>query len=441
VKRAIRDHAKDFVAVIVLMAIGLGVSYYILQQQRLRIPVLEPKPYRLNAEFSTGQAVIAGQGQTVRVSGVRIGDIGNVKLRNGRAIIGMDIDEDYRGFIRTNASAMLRPKTGLKDMFIELDPGTPDAPEAKEGWTIPIRATQPDINPDEILAMLDDDTRDYLKLLLQGAGKGLEDRAPELREVLRRFEPTHRDLARVNGAVAERRRNLRRLIHNLRVLNTALAVNDDDLAELIDTSATVMRAFASEERNISDAVGELPGTLSQTTETLTEVERFARLLGPTAEKLRPVARSLDEANAAVIPFAREIAPVLRKDIRPFTREARPLVRDLRPGARRLATATPALTETFLRINHLFNLAAFNPGGAEPPEKGPDRQEGYLFWVAWANHMATQLFSNADAHGVFRPVTIAAPCAIVEQMVAERPELEFLQSLTPILMQACKVKEP
>ena len=435
----VRRHVRELLAIAGFMALAAVVAAYILDHQRLRWPwedVME-----LEASFDTAQSVTPGQGQTVTISGVQVGEVADVRLEDGRAVVTMHLEPGEVGPVYRDATILLRPKTGLNDMSLQLDPGTPDAPEAKEGWTIPIRATQPDINPDEILAMLDDDTRDYLKLLLQGAGKGLEDRAPELREVLRRFEPTHRDLARVNGAVAERRRNLRRLIHNLRVLNTALAVNDDDLAELIDTSATVMRAFASEERNISDAVGELPGTLSQTTETLTEVERFARLLGPTAEKLRPVARSLDEANAAVIPFAREIAPVLRKDIRPFTREARPLVRDLRPGARRLATATPALTETFLRINHLFNLAAFNPGGAEPPEKGPDRQEGYLFWVAWANHMATQLFSNADAHGVFRPVTIAAPCAIVEQMVAERPELEFLQSLTPILMQACKVKEP
>ena len=57
-------------------------------------------------------------------------------------------------------------------------------------------------------------------------------------------------------------------------------------------------------------------------------------------------------------------------------------------------------------------------------------------------MATQLFSNADAHGTFRPVTVAAPCATVEQLVAERPELEYLSMLTPILTdsQACATEQ-
>jgi phospholipid/cholesterol/gamma-HCH transport system substrate-binding protein len=428
---AIRKHLTDFVAVIVLIAISAGVSYYILQEQRLRIPFIEEKAYVLNAEFSTGQAVTAGQGQTIRVSGVRIGDIGDVSLKDGRAVIRMDLDRDFKDLVHTDATAMLRPKTGLKDMFIDLDPGTAGAPMAKEGWTIPIAATEPDVNPDEILGALDSDTRDYLKLLVNGAGKGLDGRGGDLRDVFRRFEPTHRDLARVNSQVALRRKNLRRLISNLRVLNTELADHDDELAELVDSSAAVLRSFASEEKSISAAVKELPSTLSTTTDTLGRVQRFAELLGPTAEKLRPAVREIDDANRAVTPFAKEIAPLLRADIRPFVRETRPLVRDLRPAATNLGKAAPNLTQVFLRLNHLFNLAAYNENGREAPDKA-DRQEGYLFYLAWLNHIGNQLFSTSDAHGTYRPTTAGAPCATIEQIVHEQPELEFLAGLTPIL---------
>jgi phospholipid/cholesterol/gamma-HCH transport system substrate-binding protein len=89
---AIRKHFKDFVAVIGLIVIAAGVSAYILSNQRLRFPIIQDKPYVLKAEFQTAQAVIAGQGQTVRVAGVRIGDIGDVELEDGRAIVRMDID-------------------------------------------------------------------------------------------------------------------------------------------------------------------------------------------------------------------------------------------------------------------------------------------------------------------------------------------------------------
>ena len=427
---AIRKHAKEFLAILGLIAVAAGVSLYVLDNQRMRFP-WEDAPLRLNAEFPTAQAVTAGQGQTVRVSGVRIGDIGDVKLRDGKAVVEMVIDPEYKGMVREDAQALLRPRTGLKDMFIELQPGSDDSPAAKAGYTIPISATAPDVNPDEILAELDADTRDYLKLLIGDTGRGLDGRGEDLREVLRRFEPTHRDLARVNTAVATRRKNLRHLITSLNTLNGELAKRSDDLAGLVNSSSAVMDEFASEEANISSAVEELPGALQQTTDTMTRVQRYATLLGPTAEKLRPAARALAPANEAVQPLAREATPLLRNDIRPFVREARPVARDLRPAAANLAQATPALTKTFASLNTFLNLAAYNPGGREGPGNAA-RQEGYLFWAAWLQHMATQLFSSSDANGVFRPVTIAAPCATLEQLVHEEPELEFLTMITPIL---------
>ncbi|CAA9510587.1 MAG: hypothetical protein AVDCRST_MAG30-2458 [uncultured Solirubrobacteraceae bacterium] len=434
---AIRKRLGDFVAILVLVAVAVAVSVYILDQQRLRFPFFEDKPFVLNAEFSTAQAVIAGQGQTIRVAGVRIGDIGDVTLKEGRAVVRMDIDQQYKRLVRTDARALLRPKTGLKDMFIDLEPGSDEAPVARKGWTIPISSTAPDVNPDEIFAALDADTRDYLRLLISGAGRGLEGRGPDLRDIFRRFEPTHRDLARVNSAVSTRRANLRRLVTSLSELNSELASKGDELAQLVDSSATVFRAFASEADGVSATVRELPSALRQTTETLGKVERFADVLRPTTAQLRPAVRALDPANRAVIPFAREATPQLRNSIRPFVREVRPLVRDLRPASAGLAEAMPNLTRTFRVFNSFFNLLAHNPNGREPAGKA-GREEGYLFWFAWAQHMGIQLFSSSDAHGVLRPITLAAPCNTIAQIVEGEPELEFLRGLTGILtsQEAC-----
>jgi phospholipid/cholesterol/gamma-HCH transport system substrate-binding protein len=427
--KALRTHAAAFAAIIGLIVIAAGLSLYILDKQRMRFP-WEEKPYVLQAEFSTAQAVTAGQGQTVRVSGVRIGDLGAVKLRDGRAIVEMRIDPEYRGMVHTDATALLRPRTGLKDMFIDLEPGTGEAPAAKDGWTLPIAATAPDVNLDEVLAELDADTRDYLKLLISDAGRGLKGRGLDLQEVFARFEPTHRDLAQVNGAVAERRKNLRRLIHSLNSLNAELASRGEDLTGLVDASQAVLRQFAAEESNVSGAVRELPRTLAETTTALERVQRFADVLAPAAEHLVPAAKALPAANEALIPLGREGAPLVREDIRPFVREARPVVADLRPSARGLGRSTAPLTRAFGQVNSFFNMLAYNPGGREAPSA--DRQEGYLFWLAWLQHMGTQLFSMSDAHGVLRPLTLGAPCATVREIASEHDELEFLLMLTPIL---------
>jgi phospholipid/cholesterol/gamma-HCH transport system substrate-binding protein len=414
---AIRKHVKDFAAIVLLFLVSGIVALYVLHHERLRFP-WEATPFHLKADFSTAQAVTPGQGQTIRVSGVRIGDISGVSLHDGVATVDFDIDPKYKRLVHTNATALLRPKTGLKDMFVELNPGSNGAPVAKDGWTIPVNNTLPDINPDEVYALLDGDTRDYLRLLINGAGEGLRGRGQDLQDVFRRFEPTHRDLARVTSAVAVRHANLKRLITKLNQLNTALAGKSTQLADLVGTSAQVFRSFASEEANISRAVRDLPGALRQTTQTLGKVDGYAKIVRYAATQLTPVAPSLDAANHAVTPFAKEAAPIVKSEIRPFVRDARPLVRSLRPAAGKLATGTPYLTRTFTVLNHLFNMLGYNPNGTEAPGTA-NRDEGFLFWLAWLDHDGGALFGSSDANGPFRPVSVtAASCNSLKEILSE-----------------------
>ena len=114
----------------------------------------------------------------------------------------------------------MRPTTGLKDMFFELDPGTKSAGEYEEGDTVPVANTAPDVNLDEILAALDSDTQAYLRLLLVGAGKGLDGRDKELGKLLgvaRADQPRPR---RAQPPGRQRKENLARLIHNFNVLTS-----------------------------------------------------------------------------------------------------------------------------------------------------------------------------------------------------------------------------
>jgi phospholipid/cholesterol/gamma-HCH transport system substrate-binding protein len=428
VRRAIAKHARHVAAVAGLALIAAVVAGYILSHQRLRFP-WEGRPFELQAAFSTAQAVTPGQGQTVRVSGVRVGDISGVKLKDGRAVVTMSLDPQYKDLVHTDATALLRPKTGLKDMFIELDPGTTRAPLAKRGWTLPVGNTLPDVNPDEILASLDADTRDYLTLLVDGAGQGLKGRGDDLREVFRRFEPTHRDLARVNALVAQRHRNLSRLVHSFGDLNDELADKSDDLAALVSSSSAVFRSFASEHANVTRAVGDLPAALRQTTDTLDRVERFAQVLRPAAVHLQPAVKALDRANHAVTPFATEATPIVRDEVRPFVHDARPVVRSARTPASELAASTPDLRRSFKVLNDFLNEVAYNPNGREGP--GVDgREEGYLFWAAWLQHNGAAIFSTSDANGPFRPVTLGGTCGVLHSLAGETPPLN--QVLLPAL---------
>ena len=123
------------------------------------------------------------------------------------------------------------------------------------------------------------------------------------------------------------------------------------------------------------------------------------------------------------PFLRATTPVIRDEIRPFVRASRPAVKELRPALRDLAALTPDLLRSFKVLNALLNTLAYNPPGA--------KDEGYLFWASWVNHLGPAIFSNQDAHGPIRRGLVVVGCqslAVLESIVAGNPQLGVLTQL-------------
>ena len=436
--RAIRKYARDVALIVGVAIVGIVVGAIILTHEGLRLPFLSSGQFTLDAAFSNAQAITPGQGQTVRVSGVQVGEITGVRLEEGVAIVTMRLDDQYRNLVHEDATILQRPKTALDDEFLELDPGTSSSPLAPAGWTVPVQNTLPQVNVDQLLSSLDSDTREYLQLLIGGVGQGLYNRGHALQADVREVPADPPDLLAVSSAVATRQANLTRLIHSLNLLSTAIAARGPQLEQLIRSSSQVFGALGSQATNIQQSVGELPGTLQQTTQTLGVVRTFAGVLAPTALALIPAAHSLVGTNAALIPFARLTTPVLRQQIRPFVIDARPVVRSLEPASRTLAAATPDLTGSFVVLNHLFNLLAYNQSGPGDSVSDPSRQEGFLFWLAWLDHNTASVFGDADANGTMRRLTESADCQTIKSEVLGATQSltqsnEFLTGLVDLLL--------
>jgi phospholipid/cholesterol/gamma-HCH transport system substrate-binding protein len=427
--KAIKDHARDFIAIAVLVVVSAAVSFYIVQNQRLRIPVLEEKPFEMKAEFSDAGAVVAGQGQTIRVAGVRIGDVQDVELEDGNAVVTFAVERDYLPIYR-DATILLRPQTGLEDMFFQLDPGTRAAGEVEEGETLSVSNTAPDVELNEVLEFLDGDTQAYLRLLLVGAGKGLDGRARDLGELLGSLGPINRDLEKLNRKVAERKDNLRNLVTNFNRLTETVGRAEDDLAELVSSSNASLGAIAEQDLNVQRAVALLPGTLSQARQTLAALTPFANELGPTFNELRPFARALPELNASTEQFATAVTPILEDEIRPFVRSAREPIPDLNVAAKRIEHTSPHLRGTLDGLNKLLNMAANNPGGAEPAGT-PNRNEGYLYWAGWLGHNSASIFEGADGNGLYRRIYLTAGCTQLAAILGSSPAAPLVTPFGPL----------
>jgi len=420
--RAIREHLKDFVAILVLIVLGLVTTGVILAKQQANLPSWIPglgkDRFELKAEFSSAQAVTPGQGQTVNISGIRVGSVSGVSLEHGNAIVTMQVDNEYAPLIHPDASLLLRPRTGLQDMTIEVDPGTRGG-RVEEGATLPLANTQPNVQPDEVLATLDGDTQSFLQLLLQGGAKGLR-HAPKLSSGLRRLEPTARDLAEIGRALATRRQNIERVITNLGLLMKELGKRDTQLSGFVRSSNAVLASFARQEASIRGTLRELPATLRETQGALRSGNRLSLQLGPASRALIPSARALGPALRETRPLFRQTTAPIHNEIRPFARAVQKPLRHVKQGAEPLAAASTGLDRSFANLNLLLNALAYNPPGSA--------EEGFLFFLGWLNHDTNALFFTQDAGGPLRHGLVLLSCSTANLADTVAGADDFLKTL-------------
>jgi phospholipid/cholesterol/gamma-HCH transport system substrate-binding protein len=397
VKRAIAAHRTDLAAIAALVVAAFGVTAYILDHQPSF--VFGQTYYTVQARFSTAAAVTAGQGQAITIAGVQVGQVGGVSLQDGRAVVTMNIYKRYAPIYR-DATVLLRPRTPLKDMYLELDPGTRSAGAIPAGGALGTANTDPDVDVSQILSSLDTDSRNYLILLLAGGAQLFHDpgatrTAPSpaavaaLRGTLKRFEPLNRDTVTFASLLARRNLNIRRAIHNLNIVANALGGVDSQLASLISSSDTNFSAIAANDTQLESTLSLLPATLEQGTQTFTKVEAFSSASASTLPKLLPFAQNLGPALHAARPLFRDTTPVIANQLLPFTLAVQPLARTLAPASAVLARAIPSLSRSIGVVNALLNTLAYQPRDGQP---------GYLFWGSWLAHIADSLVDAQDANG-------------------------------------------
>jgi phospholipid/cholesterol/gamma-HCH transport system substrate-binding protein len=393
VREQIERYRTAFIAVVAMIVIAAAVGGYVLTHENLKLPgwfpVLGKSYFTLKADFQTAQAVTPGQGQAVTIAGAKVGEIASVELERGIAVVTMKVTPKYARFYR-DATLLLRPKTQLQDITIEVNPGSPSSGRLRSGETIPLAQTAPDVNFDEFLSSLDTETRAYLQELLAAAGEGLKHNGKAFSATLKRFDPTARELQLISQQLEARHTNIADAIHNFRLLLEAIGGKDKQLADGIQSSNAVFKVFAEQDQNVERTLRLLPGALSKTEHGLGKIATAFNVLGPTLKDLHPFAAALAPAQKALRPSFAATTPVFKNEIRPFARQILPTIQALGPDTRGLTESFPKLVTSFAVLNELFNELAYNPG----PNKG-----GFLFFTDWGAHNLNSVVSSADANGV------------------------------------------
>jgi phospholipid/cholesterol/gamma-HCH transport system substrate-binding protein len=412
--KAFRSNIKAAVALLGLIVLGVAVGSYILANQRLNppawIPLVGQDSFIVKAEVESVQGILPGQGQAVNVSGIKVGDVGGVELVEGRAVVTLRIQERFSR-VYPDASILLRPKTGVKDMVVELDPGSPSSGDpVEEQATLSNDQNNTDVNFDEFLSSFDADTQDYLRFLVGDAGRALRNGGGrDLANTFRRLQPLSRDFAKANRYVVQRRVKLKRVIHNFSAIMTEIGAHDRELARFVGANAAVFRRFANQNENVAETVELLPDALRSSNTALAKIDGLGRSMESTFTNLLPTARDLGPALEQMQPFFAQTTPVIKNQLRPFTTEVQPIARELRRPARDLAVATPNLTKFTEVFNSLFNELAYDPPGSG---KG---KESYLFYVPWANHNTNSTLSSQDGISPLRRNLLMISCRQLQSL--------------------------
>ncbi|HEX3562154.1 MAG TPA: MlaD family protein [Solirubrobacterales bacterium] len=407
-RRQIRRYAREMLAAIGLIGIGTVTAVLILGNQNFHWPW--ESFYEVKAEFSSAQAVTPGQGQQVTVSGVKVGDVAGVDLEDGHAVVTLDIESKYAP-IYNDAHMLLRPRTGLKDMEVVLDPGTKASGEVPSGGTLQEANTQPDVNPDEVLGALDTDTRRYLASAVDALGTGIGPNGGSLRKLLIASEPTATDARRLTATLATRRDQISHLVHNLNLIATEAGNREGDVRRTIRYSSEALGALAQHDDAIRGSLTRLPGTLDAASSALRDARPLATELKPAATQLTPAVRRVTVALPRVRPLVREATPIIRDRLRPFVRSAVPALQNLAPAADALQKTSTDLPAIVQRGNYIVNEALYNPPGSE---------EGYGFWVPWFFHDAASMLSTQDAHGAEWRGLALFSCSTLQQLTTFIP---------------------
>jgi phospholipid/cholesterol/gamma-HCH transport system substrate-binding protein len=283
--------------------------------------------YELKATFANG--VNISTRSPVRIAGVDVGSVIGVERDGDATTVTFTVDESGRP-IHNDAFAEIRPRIFLEgNFFIDLDPGSPSAPELGNESTIPVSHTSTAVQLDEVLSALQSPVRADLGHLLGSYGEALmhkptpaEDvtQVPEvkgktgaegLNGALRYGGDAGRYSAQVTNAfLGTRQHDLSRLVSGAGRAFGALANREADLQGLIVNFDTFTGALAAQSNNLSTTLHRLAPALKTAHTSLVNLNRTLPPLRSYAIELTPAVAELPSLIAAGEPWLEQARPLL-----------------------------------------------------------------------------------------------------------------------------------
>jgi virulence factor Mce-like protein len=263
----------------------------------------------------------------VRIAGI---DVGKVTGTSGQgSLTRVDFTVDSNGQpVHTDATVRIRDRLFLEGgYYLQLDPGSPSAPHAKDGFTIPLSNTSYPVQFYQVLSTFDSATRQSLQNTLNTLNEGFSAPAGQqptpansgigaLKQAVPQFAPTLKDIAWVaQGLHGTQPGDVERLLASGSDVTRTLAGSSSQLADLVTALDRTSTALASSDGALAQSVSGLDQTLRSAPPALTAIDRalppVTRLASALDPSLKVAPPLIDGLTKAVGELAAVVAPAER----------------------------------------------------------------------------------------------------------------------------------
>jgi phospholipid/cholesterol/gamma-HCH transport system substrate-binding protein len=235
----------------------------------------------------------------------------------------------------------IRPVSLLGERYVDLLPGTPNAPLMADGGQIGVEATGATVGLDELVNTLDQPTSTSLGLLVNALGVGLDGNGKNAKDAIAALAPALTRTSELTQVLADQNTTLARLVESMEPVASGLATDDGKaLDKLVASTEQLLAAAAADDEAFRAMIVQLPATIRAARSTLGKLEATANAATPTLAKLRPTTGQLDELSQELEAFAAVADPALRSSV-PVLKKAEALLQAARPVAAALRATGPS----------------------------------------------------------------------------------------------------
>lgn len=307
--------------------------------------------YRIG--FDSLKGVVPGRVE-LRIAGVKAGAVSDTKVIDGKAVLEAKVEKEHAPLYR-DAVAEVRPVTPLEDLYVDIiSRGHKRAGELKGDEILDAENTSEPVEVGRILNTFQPDTREHLGTLLNELARGAKDNGDRLRAAFVALAPFLRSTERMTDALADRRRSLARVVHNLSGLMDVLGTRDRQVGQFVRGAQETLTELAANDAPLDQTLREMPPMLASLETSFARLRGATDHLDPALRQLEPTAEQLPDGLDALKDFSDDARPALVRLRKPI-RSLRPLARTLKPTSRDLTRSLAPFKRAAPQLDNMTKI--------------------------------------------------------------------------------------